>query len=85
LLALFESTNANNSAIFKGGEFLAKGKITSNPNCRIPCSLPLVDPEKPEIMATGELIIKASEVAGSGTDEEVWHRVRSTFNFIIKP
>lgn len=82
---LFESSAANNSAYFKGGEFLAKGKITSNPNCRIPCTVPLDDPDKPEIMATGELTVKASEVANLDTDEEVWHRVKSTFRFIIKP
>ncbi len=85
LLPLFESSDANNSNIFKGGEFLKNGRIDSNPNCRIPCSIPLVDPEKPEIMATGELIVKASEIASSGTDEEVWHRVRSSFRFVIKP
>lgn len=84
LAPLFDSYSAN-SSVFTGGKFTTAGKITSNPICRIMCPIKLLDENVPEISATGILTLKASEVANENTDEEAWHRVRTTFNVTIRP
>lgn len=85
LPSLFETSAANNSAIYSAGGFNTKGKITSNPNCRIVCSMPLENTETPEISATGELTIKGSELTNEGTESEKYFRVKSRVTISVKP
>lgn len=85
LPALFESSAAGNSSYYSNGGFIQKGKVTSNPNCRVACSLPLANPDVPEISATGELTVKASEVANEGTDDEKYYRVKSRVTVHVRP
>lgn len=86
---LFEgssSVNANaDPTIFTNGAFIQKGKIVSNPVCRIPCTIPLADPNVPEITAFGELVVKGTEVINEGEINEVNYRVRSRFVVRIIP
>jgi hypothetical protein len=82
---LFESTGANNSGKYEAGGFLKPETANSNPKCRVVCSLPLENEEQPEISATGELIVKASEVSNEGEESEKVFRVKSKFRVTIKP
>jgi hypothetical protein len=84
--ALFEyPINNPNDAYFEAGGFKEKGTIVSNPKCRLACSIPLADPEKPEIAATGEVLVKATEVTDEGTEKEKNFRVRSRFIVRVLP
>ena len=85
LPSLFEAREANNSAIYSAGGFNTKGKITSNPDCRIVCSMPLESSEVTEISATGELTIKGSELTNEGTESEKYFRVRSRLIVSVRP
>lgn len=71
--------------LFLGGMFMAPGTITSNPRCRIACPLSLANPDRPEISASGELTVKASELTNEGAENEKYYRVKSTFRIRVVP
>lgn len=85
LPALFETSTEGNTVSFDNGIFQGKGKIYTNSKCRIACSIPLEDPEVPEISAVGEVIVKASEITNEGTDNEKIFRVRTRINVRVRP
>lgn len=85
LPALFEDSTVNSTALYDQGTFLGKGVVTSHPRCRVVCSLPLADPDFPDIAATGEVIVKASEVTNEGAENEKYFRIRSRFNVSVRP
>lgn len=71
--------------IYSGDTFLGAGTITSNPKCRVACSVPLTDPERPEITASGEITVKASELTNEGAEDEKYFRVKSNFRIRVVP
>ena len=88
LPSLFESTEAANTGKYTEGaiqENMANQVISSNPRCRIACSIPLADPDYPEIAGSGELTVKASEVTNEGKETEKYFRVKSRFKISIQP
>jgi len=86
LYYLFEADSTVNSpALYSNGTFFSAGTITTNPKCRITCSMPLANPNVPEIAATGELVVKATEVNNEGTTDEKYFRVRSNYQVRVTP
>lgn len=85
LTPLFESAAANNAAVYESGGFTKAGTITSHPRCRVVCPIALSNTDVPEITATGEVTLKASEITNAGTDQEKIYRVKTRMTVLIKP
>jgi hypothetical protein len=89
LYEFFETPDAASiqspTGIYSAGIFSGKGIVTSNPRCRVACSLPLANPDHPEISASGELTVNASEVTNEGSESEKYFRVKSKFRIRITP
>lgn len=75
----------NPVGIFSGQAFLGKGIVTINPKCNVVCSIPLANEDRPEISASGEMMVKASELTNEGKEDEKYFRVKSTFRIRVVP
>lgn len=73
------------TGIYSADTFLGKGIVTTNPKCRVICSVTLADPERPEISASAELSVRAVELTNEGKEDEKYFRVKSTFRARIVP